>query len=76
MICYKYFFRGKFGVVYQCQDKSSGRQVAVKVMKKRHNKKDDVEKEVAVMKQMKHPNLLEFVDYIAESGNFILVTEL
>lgn len=76
MICYECFFRGKFGVVYQCQDKSSGRLVAVKVMKKRYNKKEDVEKEVAIMKDLKHPNLLEFVDYVPESGNFIIVTEL
>ena len=69
--------RGKYGVVYRCKEKSSsGRDVAIKLMLKRHNKKDDVEKEVAIMKRLDHPNLLCFVDYVPDVSNYILVTEL
>lgn len=45
-------------------------------MMKRHNKKVDVEKEVAIMKSLDHPNLLHFVDYIIDGSTYIIVTEL
>jgi serine/threonine protein kinase len=72
----RFSFRGKYGVVYRCKEKANGQDVAVKVMMKRHNKKEDVEREVAILKELQHPNLLQFVDYTPDGTNFILVTEL
>ena len=68
--------RGKYGVVYKCVAKATRSPAAVKVMLRRHNKKEDVEREVAILRQINHPNLLEFTDYVQEGSNFILVTEL
>lgn len=68
--------RGKFGVVYRCSEKTTSRPVAIKVMKSRHNKKDDVEKEVSIMKEFNHPNLLQFIEFVADKSSYILVTEL
>ena len=73
---YCYVLRGKFGVVYRCTEKTTGSSVAIKVMKGRHNKKDDVEREVAIMKGLNHPNLLQFIDYVADKTSYIVVTEL
>ncbi|XP_003382394.1 PREDICTED: death-associated protein kinase 2-like [Amphimedon queenslandica] len=68
--------KGKFGVVYRCTEKATNSFVAIKVMKGRHNKKDDVEREVAIMRQLSHPNILQFIDYVPDKTSYILVTEL
>ena len=62
--------------MYRCRCKDSGDDVAVKVMLKRHNKKEDVEREVAILKQLHHPRILSFGDFKENGGNYILVTEL
>lgn len=68
--------RGKFGVVYKCDEKRTSKVSAVKVMYPRQNKRSDVEREVAILKELKHPHLLEFRSFTEEDGTFILVTEL
>lgn len=72
-----FFNRGKFGVVFKCLEKSPGRKVsAVKIMSRRRNKASEVEKEVAILKELQHPHLLEFRDFVVDEDSYILVTEL
>lgn len=73
---YLIFIRGKFGVVYRCRENATGTDVAVKVMMKRHNKKEDVEREVSIMKELNHPNILQFISFVPDGSTYILVTEL
>lgn len=68
--------RGKFGVVYKCQENVSKADVAVKIMLSRHNKREDVEREVTILKQVDHPGILCFTDFKEDNGTYILITEL
>lgn len=68
--------RGKFGVVYKCEEKKTHQMCAVKVMKKRNNKQEDVEREVHLLKQLDHPHLLAFKAFTTNDYSFVLVTEL
>lgn len=69
-------YRGKFGVVFKCDEKRTSNVSAVKVMWPRQNKRSDVEREVAILKELRHPHLLEFRGFTEDDGAFILVTEL
>ena len=62
--------------MYKCEDKRTREVRAVKVMKKRSNKQEDVEREVQVLKQIDHPNLLAFKNFTTADSFFVLVTEL
>ena len=68
--------RGKYGVVFRASNKKTKEACAVKVMLKKGNKKDDVEREVSVLKKLKHPSILGFVEYHECSAEFVLVMEL
>jgi serine/threonine protein kinase len=68
--------RGKYGVVFKATSKKTKEEVAVKVMLKKGNKKDDVEREVQVLKKLTHPNILGFHDYEECGAEYVLVMEL
>jgi serine/threonine protein kinase len=68
--------RGKYGVVFRAASKKTKEQVAVKVMLKKGNKKDDVEREVNVLKKLNHPSILGFHDYHECGAEFVLVMEM
>ena len=42
----------------------------------RRNKRSEVEKEVTILKELQHPHLLEYRDFVTEDDAYILVTEL
>ena len=64
-------------MVFKCSEKSADRKLsAVKIMSRRRNKAAEVEKEVAILKELQHPHLLEFRDFVVEEDSYILVTEL
>lgn len=55
--------KGKFGVVYRCTEKSTGRQLAAKFIKTiRSEDRKDVEREVDIMRYLQHPRLLQLYD--------------
>jgi serine/threonine protein kinase len=63
-------------VVFKAKSKKTKEEVAVKVMLKKGNKKDDVEREVQVLKKLTHPNILGFHDYEECGAEYVLVMEL
>ena len=68
--------RGRFGVVYKGCIVSSNEPCAIKVLSKRANKKADVNKEVTLMKSLKHPSIIAFIDFYESQDQFVLITEL
>ena len=69
---------GTYGVVYKARDKTSGEIVALKRI--RLEKEDDgvpstAIREIALLKGLKHPNIVELKDVIYEDEKLHLVFE-
>lgn len=69
--------RGKYGVVFKCESKGTKEPHALKLMLKKGNKKEDVLREVDILKKISaHPGVLIIDDFIECTSEYILVTEL
>lgn len=69
--------RGKYGIVYKCESKAKKAPHALKLMLKKGNKKEDVLREVDILKKISaHPGVLIIDDFMECTSEFILVTEL
>ncbi|ETV67185.1 CAMK/CAMK1 protein kinase, variant 1 [Aphanomyces astaci] len=69
---------GNFSVVREALHKPSGQRYAIKCIKKGGLSNDELEAlttEVAVLKQMKHPNIMILHDFFSEPDYYYLVTE-
>lgn len=54
---------GKFGVVHRCQEKKTGKKFAAKfIITTRKEDREDVEREVDIMKSLQHKRLLQLYD--------------
>lgn len=62
--------------MYKGRVVSSNEPCAIKVLSKRSNKKADVSKEVTLMKAIKHPSVIAFIDFYESKDQYVLVTEL
>ena len=71
------YFRGKFGEVKKCKEKSTGRFLAAKFVSAiREQEKKDVLNEIAIMKSLQHPRLLQLYDAYQNNKQICLVLEL
>ncbi len=70
------YYRGKYGVVFSGSLKKSSEACAIKVMLKRGNKREDVLREVEVLKKLSHPAILKINDFHEFDKEYVLVTEL
>ena len=70
------FCRGKFGIVYHCDCKASTEAMAMKIMPKRRNKAENVNKEVSILKKLDHPGIVRLTDFMDCHNVFVLVTAL
>ena len=70
--------RGKFGTVYRCSERTSGRQLAAKfIHMRRQEDRQDVEREVAIMSLLQHKRLLQLYDAFDDGQlEMCLITEL
>lgn len=67
---------GRYGIVYSCETIDTKKPVALKIMLKKANKKDDVMREVSILKKISHPGILQMVEFMECQSEYILVTEL
>lgn len=76
--CFDEIGEGKFGKVYRCREKATGLELAAKRIKiKRDADRAQVEKEVAIMTQMRHPRIAQIYDAFSTPENdIILVMEV
>lgn len=57
--------RGKFGLVYRCQDRKTGLMLAAKVVTvRKKDEKRDVRREVEIMRQLQHPRVIQLYDCV------------
>lgn len=70
-------FRGKFGTVYKCREKSTGRQLAAKFIPipKRDDRRN-VEREVEIMSSLQHPKIIQIYDAYEFNKNMWVIQEL
>lgn len=70
---------GAFSVVYKARHLISNKLVAVKVLRKfqmDRSQKQSVLKEVTIMRQLKHPNIVRFIEVIESESYYYIVQEL
>ncbi|KAM9294031.1 death-associated protein kinase 2-like [Gastrophryne carolinensis] len=74
---------GHFGVVKKCKEKSTGNLFAGKFIKTRKSKgsrlgldRDQVEREVFILQQLEHPNIMRLHDVFASKAETVLILEL
>uniref|UniRef100_A0A8C7ER29 Death-associated protein kinase 1 n=1 Tax=Neovison vison TaxID=452646 RepID=A0A8C7ER29_NEOVI len=75
--------RGQFAVVKKCREKSTGVQYAAKFIKKRRTKssrrgvsREDIEREVSILKEIQHPNIITLHEVYENKTDVILILEL
>ncbi|ANZ76243.1 BA75_03284T0 [Komagataella pastoris] len=70
---------GAFSVVHKAQDKTTGQHVAIKIIRKYQldaQQQASVLKEVTIMRQLRHQNIVEFIDFIESEDYYLIVQEL
>ncbi|NXT68387.1 DAPK1 kinase, partial [Chaetops frenatus] len=74
---------GQFAIVKKCREKSTGQQFAAKFIKKRRTKssrrgvsREDIEREVGILKEIRHPNVITLHDVYENKTDVILILEL
>jgi myosin-light-chain kinase len=71
------FYRGKFGEVKKCKEKSTGRFLAAKLVSSlREQEKKDVLNEIEIMQSLQHPRLIQLYDVYENKKQICLILEL
>ncbi|RWS07967.1 death-associated protein kinase 2-like protein [Dinothrombium tinctorium] len=76
-------FSGQFAVVKRCIQRRSGKEFAAKFIKKKRTKSsrrgvaiEDVEREVNILKNLNHENIVQLFDVFDNGNEVILILEL
>lgn len=73
--------RGGFSYVYKCQDRVSGTIYAAKIIDLRPLRLRDnfdpnrLRREVDIMKRLRHPNIVQFIEFFETPDEFFMVLE-
>jgi serine/threonine protein kinase len=72
--------KGSFGIVYKCREITTNTEMAVKVLDlsvlRLRQEESRIVREVGVMQQLKHPNIVRLIDFIQTSDLLCLIMEL
>ncbi|XP_043085473.1 kalirin isoform X2 [Puntigrus tetrazona] len=68
--------RGRFSVVRKCLSKASKKEVAVKFVNKKMQKKEQVAHEADILRHVQHPQLVMLIDTYESPTAYMLVLEL
>ncbi|XP_008058906.1 death-associated protein kinase 2 isoform X1 [Carlito syrichta] len=74
---------GQFAIVKKCREKSTGLEYAAKFIKKRQNRasrrgvsREEIEREVSILRQVLHPNIITLHDVYENRTDVVLILEL
>lgn len=73
---------GQFAVVKRCRHLATGKEYAGKFIRKRRGggrkgaRIEDIQKEIEILHQMKHPNVISLFEVFETADNVILILEL
>ena len=65
--------KGTYGSVYKVKHKITGKIRAMKIIEK-HFIRDS--REIQVLKELNHPNILKIIEYYIDESNYYIITEL
>lgn len=72
--------KGSFGEVVLCRDKVTGQECAVKVISKASIKKgsstSSLLREIELLKELDHPNIMKLYEFFEDTGYYYLVGEV
>lgn len=76
-------FSGQFAIVKHCKEKSTGLEFAAKFIKKRQStgssrgvRREEIEREVSILQQIQHPNIIMLHDVYENRTDVVLILEL
>ncbi|XP_072526912.1 death-associated protein kinase 2 isoform X1 [Salminus brasiliensis] len=74
---------GQFAIVKRCKEKSTGVEYAAKFIKKRQSRasrrgvrREEIEREVNILQQLQHPNIISLHDVYENRTDVVLILEL
>lgn len=74
---------GQFAIVKRCKERSTGTEFAAKFIKKRQSrssrrgvKREEIEREVNILQQLQHPNIVALHDVYENRTDVVLILEL
>uniref|UniRef100_A0A6I8MXN6 Death-associated protein kinase 2 n=1 Tax=Ornithorhynchus anatinus TaxID=9258 RepID=A0A6I8MXN6_ORNAN len=74
---------GQFAIVKKCRERSSGAEFAAKFIKKRQSRasrrgvrREEIEREVSILHQVLHPNVIKLHDVYENRTDVVLILEL
>ncbi|CAO2634521.1 Death-associated protein kinase 2 [Lemmus lemmus] len=74
---------GQFAIVKKCREKSTGLEYAAKFIKKRQSRasrrgvcREEIEREVSILRQVLHPNIITLHDVYENRTDVVLILEL
>ncbi|XP_058593434.1 death-associated protein kinase 2 isoform X3 [Neofelis nebulosa] len=74
---------GQFAIVKKCREKSTGLEYAAKFIKKRQSRasrrgvsREEIEREVSILRQVLHPNVITLHDVFENRTDVVLILEL
>ncbi|KAK7912663.1 hypothetical protein WMY93_012874 [Mugilogobius chulae] len=74
---------GQFAIVKRCVDRSTGQEFAAKFIKKRQSmassrgvRREDIEREVSILRQIQHQNIVTLQDVYENRTDVVLILEL
>uniref|UniRef100_A0A671X3G8 non-specific serine/threonine protein kinase n=1 Tax=Sparus aurata TaxID=8175 RepID=A0A671X3G8_SPAAU len=77
------YVSGQFAIVKQCREKSTGLEFAAKFIKKRQSmassrgvRREEIEREVDILQQIQHPNIVTLHDVYENRTDVVLILEL
>ena len=68
---------GAYGIVYKCKNRETGKYVAIKKFKETEDElvQKTMKRELKMLQQLKHENIVEFQESFTHKGNLFLVFE-
>jgi serine/threonine protein kinase len=61
-------------MVRRATDRRTGREVAVKIISKRSA--NDSQNELSILRTLRHPNIMEFIDVFQDATTVYIISEL
>lgn len=81
--CFSFVCSGQFAIVKRCIEKSTGNKYAAKFIKKRLSgasrrgvKREEIAREVDILQQLQHPNIVALHDVYENRTDVVLILEL